>query len=418
MMMMASASSTGSATASNKNKNSNKQSSTSTYVSSRALDNYGNLVQVRHAYEAAQRHGRLVVAAVVQPHRRPEASQSSMPTVSPSFIVVVSIGTTPIVQPIQLPVQPQEGLVSSVKQLPLIAMCCTGVRGDARWLTHEIQRYLTTKVWQRYGTDGIEFGTGVAYSISKLMTRFVGHDESDEWQSSIGVPAPVRDPYGRGRANHQNTWSRPFGVRTMVLSTGRSLFNLDDTSDIQQVEQEQPPILLVDPSGRILVPEVTDSFGSISLAAMGKDSERVEQRLVELFKSADDSSDNESGWSLLSPSSSSASSTATSPSSWKEKSPTLDACKQALIDIIMEEVVLDMDTSSSSSSSGNYRNGRLFTNPFGGMSSHSSRMKKMMNKKLEGLVDGNLIVETFSTDDGLLTYQKIPFKSWVDKYRS
>jgi hypothetical protein len=399
-----------SASSTNSNNNNPKQASSSTYVSSRALDDYGSLIQVSHAYEAAQRHGRLVVAAVIQQPGPTTSTSSSTPTnispseedqnytpSPPSFLVVVSIGTTPIVQPIQLPLQQQHQqgqqmgpLSSSSSSSSLIAICCTGVRGDARWLTTEIQQYLSS-MWERYDTNGVEWGTpGVAYAISRLMCRFVGHDENDEWQSAIGGPAPIRQR-GGGRdddVNRGNIWSRPFGVRTMILSTGL------DSQQPQPPQQQlqQPAMLLVDPSGRILTPGATNSIGTVCVAAIGKESERIERRLIELFHQ-NRSNNNQSNPNYRS---GMMSSTELS-SSWEDRPPTLEECKKALIDIIMDEIVLD-----GAASSGN--GGGFFSNPFGG--------KK--NQKKYTTLDGNLVVETFSSDKGVLDYQRIPYTSWLD----
>lgn len=358
--------------------------STSSYVSTRALDRYGSAVQVGHAAEAAQRHGRLVVAAVVrQSHptihpdkdnddTRDETSSQSSSSSTSSFLVVVSVGKTPVLQPIQLPLADGEqgfGCNKLQSQLLLVALCCTGVRGDARWLTAQIRSHLSN-LWDRYDT-AMPTAAAVAHAVTRLMGRFMGHDETQEWQSAVGGPAPVRRQ--GDDEMEQSMWARPLGVRTMILST-----YMDPSSSVS-LGSSVPGLLLVEPSGRILTPHAQSSSGKVSMAAMGKESEKVHGRLRKLLENGQER-------------------TASLSSSWEEVPPTLEECRQCLIDIVMDEVVFAGDGTTRQSQS----------SPF---SKPAGLFQMIRNRRGSGL-EGGLMVEIFSSDRGILEQQRVPYNKW------
>jgi len=258
------------------------------YVSVRALDHYGNAIQLGHAKEAAHRYGRSVVVAVVEVYdqknsaekissRRPEEEHhqeketKGKPPPSSSFLMVVSFGNSPILHPVQLPIEAKDSGSSS-----MLAMCFTGVKGDANWLLQQIQKY-AADVWERYDTSAMSAPI-VAHVVARLLGRFAAQPEKQEWHSSLGLPGKQERDDDR-----QSSWSRPLGVQTMVLSLS-SHSPKSPLSDISQKRLREPGLLIVEPSGVILNPAARSKSGQVSLGSMGKESEKMQARLLRLLR--------------------------------------------------------------------------------------------------------------------------------------
>jgi len=267
------------------------------YVSVRALDHYGNAVQLSHAKEAARRYGRPVVVALVQAHdeannnnnnnsNRTAATPTNDEAIKPSsFLVVVSLGRAPILYPVNLPL-PEDNNNS-------LFMCFVGVKGDAHWLLGQVQKHAAS-VWERY--DQKLSAPSMAHVVARLLGRFAGQPEKHEWQSSLGLPGKQDEEDDR-----QNSWSRPLGVQTMILE-------LDSSNSQQQ------GFLIVEPSGRILNPSVKSKSGKVSLGAMGRGSDKLQERLARAFSGEDGTA-----------------------SSWEDLPPTFEKVKDELVRIILEE---------------------------------------------------------------------------------
>jgi 20S proteasome alpha/beta subunit len=196
-------------------------STSPSYTSVRALDQFGHSVQLKHAREAAHGHGRLVLAAQSKTNET----------------VVVSIGSRPMVHQITL----MAATDTENNDSCLVALCCTGVKGDASWLIQEMQSH-AKRVWERY--DHHLDAAATAHVVSRLLGSFGGEDADQEWQSSV--------------QREMTEWARPLGVQTMILSP-------------------QTPILLVEPSGRVLS---SSSFvKGPSVGIMGKDSDVLREKL-------------------------------------------------------------------------------------------------------------------------------------------
>ena len=220
---------------------SSADTTSSSYTSVRALDEYGHSVQLKHAGEAAQRHGRLVVAG-----------QSAA-----NETVVVSFGQKPVVHLVSLTTcasfqQPKEVTNNNkmeANEFDTVALCCTGIKGDANWLIDRVQEH-TTNVWNRYNHH--MDSPAVAHLVSRLLGSFQGEDTDIEWQ-----PGVRRD---------KSDWARPLGIQTLVLS-------------------QQSPILRIEPSGRVLT--LTNSIRGSSnarrnmwgVSAIGKDSHIIVDKL-------------------------------------------------------------------------------------------------------------------------------------------
>lgn len=293
------------------------------YVSVRSLDHYGNAVQLAHAKEATQRYGRSVVVAVVETYeqknnpgeeqlRDQQWPNESRDDPSSSFLVVVSLGKSPILHPIQLPLDTDDSSSS------LLAICFTGVRGDANWLLQQIQKH-AADVWERYDTAAMSVPV-VAHVVSRLLGRFASQPEKREWQSSLGLPGKHDSEDDR-----QSSWSRPLGVQTMVLSLRPSFRSEQHLSE--------PGLLIVEPSGRILN-SVSGKSGRVSLGAMGKSSDKVRERLRDLLRGGPRAETTGSRFSL---SSEDRDEELSSSPPWEDCSPNHDECRDELIRILLEE---------------------------------------------------------------------------------
>jgi len=311
-------------------------SSSSSLISSRTLDSYGNYVQLSHAKEATTL-GRPVVVAVVE-----DSSSSS------SFIVAISLGKSPVLRKIQLPLSTEEKDTSSSS--PFIACCFTGVKGDANWLLQQIRKYFS-QVWERYDMATQLTTPTIAHIISRLLGRFAAQSEEHEWQSALGLPGKNDR---EDRAGY-SSWSRPLGVQTMILSS---------QSSSSRFQTQGPGLLLVEPSGRILNPLAKSKSGLVSVAAMGKESDKIQSRLLRLFQVNHKGTNNIDPIIPLSANDEGS----TSTSSWEELPPTLETCRDTLIRGLIEEAT------------------------------HNNSNKDSTNMKQDTSED--IMVETFSSDRG------------------
>jgi 20S proteasome alpha/beta subunit len=277
--------------------------SSSDFLTVRSLDNYGNSVQVSHALEAAKRHGRPVIAAIIGNTSCIDGDHDKG-----SFIIAISLGTTPILHSIQLPLRPHQNNHGAQK-MPLrssfIGMCCTGLKGDSNWLIEEVQKH-SAAIWERYDMAAGLSTASMAHVVARLKGLYAAQPYKREWQSVLGLPGTYDDD--RQEEKEKYRWDRPFGVQTMILSC----------------QESSPPssgLLLLEPSGRILVPTAQNSF--VSIAAIGRDSDKVEARLLKLFLDSRKRGDR---------------------SSW---APSLETCRNTLIRILLEEANLSSKTSGS-----------------------------------------------------------------------
>ena len=172
----------------------------------------------------------------------------------------------------------------------------------------------------------------IAHVIARLLGRFAGQSEKQEWQSALGLPGMNERDEDRRR---YSSWSRPLGVQTMILSLQSSSHSLQSLSN-------EPGLLLVEPSGRILNPVAKSKSGLVSLAAMGKESDKIESRLLSLLQGKQQKGENPI--SILSATKDKDSS---SSSSWEEFPPTLETCRDTLIRVLLEEATNNNNGSSS-----------------------------------------------------------------------
>jgi hypothetical protein len=165
----------------------------------------------------------------------------------------------------------------------------------------------------------------VAYVVARLMGRFASHPEMREWRSAIGLPGSTTGDDGDDDGDNDDqasAWARPLGVQTMVVSCPAG----DDNDHDHDDHNKSPRLLLVEPSGRVLMPEARSASGRVVVAAMGRADDRIQTRLTSLFRRPDDLTTK----------------TMSSPS-WNDDDddekfpPDMDECKDVLIRILLEE---------------------------------------------------------------------------------
>ena len=300
----------------------------SSYVSVETLDHYGNAIQLGHAKEATRRYGRPVIVAVVIGCKQDDSTENESAGRSEgeqqqfesqeiednrsrsSFVMVVSLGKSPILHPIQLPLE-----TTGKTSPPFLAMCLTGLKGDAHWLLQKLQKFAAA-VWERYDTDAMPVPI-LAHAVARILVKFAEKLEHEEWQSSLGLPGKHdRDD------DRESSWSRPLGVQTIILSSS-SYSPKSSTSPDYQQRQREPALLIVEPSGRILDAAATTKSGTLSLGAVGKECDQINERLIRLLR------DNSQGES--------ADMDKESCSSWEDYPPTSNICRDELIRILLEE---------------------------------------------------------------------------------
>jgi 20S proteasome alpha/beta subunit len=213
---------------------STNDSPSSSYTSVRALDKFGQTQQLTNAREAALK-GRQIIAA-----------SNGVAT------VVVSQGNQAILHSINLPILSTSG--DDDEREHVLAICCSGIKGDASWLISQVQQYVA-KVWERYNHHEVS-SPAIAHYMSRLLGSFLQmHDVDNEWQS--------------GLRRETAEWARPLGIQTMIVSSN------------------DPYILILDPSGRITKSR-HESKNKWSFAGIGMNRELVHDKLSALAKEEKD----------------------------------------------------------------------------------------------------------------------------------
>jgi len=313
---------------------SSTSSSSSYYTSMRSLDKFGNAIQLKHAREAALRHGRLVVAAIPhrrrttrttsttithqQDHQQEEPPHQDVGKEQGTVIVVISVGNRPLVSSLTLPLssngqnnpdlqsrsspssqqqQQEEGEHGQQEPEPeqqqqqqdgsnhVTAMCCTGIKSDADWFTRQIQTYIS-QIWERYNLHPLH-PLIIAYWMGRILTNYQYNSEDIdmEWQTSI-LGRQQQQRRSRDDEDSMDTSiSRPLGIQTFLLSTIPPSLSSSMTTKNGGGSDER--LLLIEPTGRIFQAESTDSF---SFLTMGKESERFKEALLRWRGSSSSSS--------------------------------------------------------------------------------------------------------------------------------
>jgi len=242
----------------------------SDYESVRALDEYGNAVQIQHAQAAADQRGRLVLA-LRRPKNKKNDDRAVVWILSPAApkaahhrISSLSATQQRLLQPVSSPEPPTvlrstTLTTSNNQQHSAVYLCCTGVQADATWLLQAVRRY-ATGLAERYGSHQPR---SVAYAVAHYQSQFWNNSNGDEcWTTTL---------LAQGRQQQQPSWGRPLGVRSLVVTCCLS----DDNMIRLQV---------VEPSG------VVREIGIDEPAAcwvMGKNSDLLWQELAKQNKRQD-----------------------------------------------------------------------------------------------------------------------------------
>jgi hypothetical protein len=116
-----------------------------------------------------------------------------------------------------------------------IAVVCTGVGGDAAWLVDRLRSYERV-LWERYDDDAWQsmssrnhHAVAVTTALSSLLRQFWSYsddvDDEDEDEIDDGSRGSWQGPAwdiaeAETQAEDPAQWSRPLGVRSLVLSVG------------------------------------------------------------------------------------------------------------------------------------------------------------------------------------------------------
>jgi 20S proteasome alpha/beta subunit len=199
-------------------------STLSSYTPVTALDKYGNSIQLKHAREAASRHGRLIVAAR-----------------SSSEVVVVSVYTPKLGQITTNSCVLQRLLLGDTS----VFLACTGVKADATWLLRTMRDY-SVRLWERYDLEIL--GTRrISQAISQALLEFMGYNRNQEYHDGVSLSKSGKN---------DDAWARPLGIQTLLISP--------------------QSLTLVEPSG------IAQS--ELSYVAVGKESAAIQRILREKYR--------------------------------------------------------------------------------------------------------------------------------------
>jgi hypothetical protein len=238
---------------------SSSESAQSQYESVRALDQYGNAVQLQNARAAADQQGRLVIGIRRQhsskkcsfwilststtlssspsPHLRtitstrqrsvvPDNDSDSRDSDSSDSASTNSANSAGIVHWLWTPPPPYDSSTTAATTTTA-AMVCTGVQADALWLVRQMQSYQKNR-WERYNSDSGSLQTAVA----DCMRLFWGHDMRNQWHGTAWNVGNGNGDNGNGNDN-SNQWARPLGVRALVLQ-GSDWYLVEPSGVVQQ----------------------------------------------------------------------------------------------------------------------------------------------------------------------------------------
>ena len=165
------------------------------YIPVTALDKYGNSVQLEHATEAATRYGTSVIAAK-----------------GTNGVVVISIrrSTPGVSTPLTL-------IESLSLHEPCVGLVCTGVKADAKWLVSTVRNH-RRRIWETYDLHNLS-KKSLQNVVAQALLTFMGYNRDKELHDGLSVDS-------------EETWARPLGVQTMIVS-------------------HDGPVTLIEPSGSI-----------------------------------------------------------------------------------------------------------------------------------------------------------------------
>lgn len=234
----------------------------SQYESVRALDQYGNAVQLENARAAADQQGRLVIgirrggggggikrrkgqpcsfwilstslSRSQSPHLRVTA-RSSIPDDSGSSGTGTGAAAGPsstgIVHWLWSPPPAYDKSSASNSgsgsSSTTSCMVCTGVQADAVWLVGQMQSYQKNR-WERYNNNRAD---SLATAVADCMRLFWGHDARNMWHG-----ASWKSFMDTASNNNDDSWARPLGVRALVLQ-GSEWYLVEPSGVVEQCDR-------------------------------------------------------------------------------------------------------------------------------------------------------------------------------------
>jgi hypothetical protein len=287
----------------------------SQYESVRALDQYGNAVQLENARAAADQQGRLVIGirrpAGRRRRRRQNASatgrkakntpcsfwilstslsrsqsphlrvtaRSSLPVVggddgssgsaaaAAAATAAAAVGTssTGIVHwlwsppPAYDPSSTSNSGSGSGSGSTTSCMVCTGVQADAVWLVGQMQSYQKNR-WERYNNNRAD---SLATAVADCMRLFWGHSARNMWHGAAWKS--VMDD----NDNSDDSWARPLGVRALVLQ-GSEWYLVEPSGVVQRCDDR---VCCMGPNSPAIQAKLLEAFDK-------QEQEKREQQLL------------------------------------------------------------------------------------------------------------------------------------------
>jgi 20S proteasome alpha/beta subunit len=193
----------------------------SSYTAITALDKYGNSIQLQHAQQAAKMHGTPMVAAMA---------------VDGIVVVSLALGTrrlgiittdnSNVMQSLSL--YNNNNPNNNNNNNNNLAMICTGVKADAKWLIQNVREY-QKRQWETYDLPTMNMHK-CQEAISQLLLQFMGYSREKEFNDGMVIDTDSDAS--------SSSWSRPMGVQTLLLSSSS--------------QSHKQNICLMDPSGTVI----------------------------------------------------------------------------------------------------------------------------------------------------------------------
>lgn len=207
---------------------SSTSSSSSYYSSIKALDKYGNSIQLSHAREASQQHGTLVLVGIANEGNIVCVSVSLPPKIGTMMMMKMSPSSESQQQ------QQQKRMMHPISKSNTgsgtVMMICTGIKADIRWLVQTMREY-QARTWERYDAPSSSSTANlkrVTWALSQVLLDFMGYARNREWMDGVGPVLMSTTKNDRS----SSSWSRPLGVQTLVVSYQTPYLTLLDPSGV------------------------------------------------------------------------------------------------------------------------------------------------------------------------------------------
>ena len=280
------------------------------YESVRALDQYGNAVQLQNARAAADQQGRLVIgvqrrdefwilsaatqaAALSSPHQRPMPSLSKSGSASTSTSTSSGNGGGGMVHRLWSPppaYHQEYSLLareedannnerneekSRAAALGVSAIVCTGVQADALWLIRRLQGYQKNQ-WERFNTN--DCNNNMLTVAADQMRLFWGRNAADMWQGSAAAAATAA-PAGSNNQDNSEQWARPLGVRALLLQ-GSDWYLVEPSGSVVKCHR----VCCMGPNSAVVQQKLIDELEAVDTATTTTtDSDINDEALQELI---------------------------------------------------------------------------------------------------------------------------------------